>query len=69
MYAFSMKTIGVFDGCSVDDKRKRIKKYALSNENALVWTEPKTALSHIQAWPAPKSGLVSLAEPLKNWLN
>ena len=38
MYAFSMKMISVFDRCSVDDRRKRIEKYAISNENALAWT-------------------------------
>ena len=27
--------------CSLDDKRKRIEKYAFSNENASVWTGPK----------------------------
>ena len=41
MYAFSMKTISVFDRCSVDDRRKRIEKYEFTNENALVWTGPK----------------------------
>ena len=40
MYAFSTKTIIVFDRCSVDDRPKRIEKYAFSNENALVWTGP-----------------------------
>ena len=38
MYAFSMKTISVFDRSSVDDSRKRIEKYAFSNENPLVWS-------------------------------
>lgn len=33
MYAFSMKTMSVFDRLSVDGRRKRIKKYTLSNEN------------------------------------
>ena len=27
--------------CSVDDRRKRVKKYASSNENALVWIGPQ----------------------------
>ena len=32
----------VFDRISVDGRQKRIKKYAFSYENALVWTGPKT---------------------------
>ena len=32
--------IGVSGLFSVDDRQKRIKKYAFSNENALAWMEP-----------------------------
>ena len=32
----------------MDERRKRRKKYAFSNENALVWTGPKYILLGIQ---------------------
>ena len=35
--------VGIFGRFSVDDRRKRIKKYAFSNENALVWIGPINA--------------------------
>ena len=37
---FSQTYTSVFDRISADGRRKRIKKYAFSNENALVWTGP-----------------------------
>ena len=37
----SFSNVCVFDRGSVHDRRKRIEKYAFSNENALVWTRPK----------------------------
>jgi hypothetical protein len=42
MYAFLMKTRSVFGRFSMDSSRKSIRKYAFSNENALVWTGPYT---------------------------
>ena len=37
MYAFSLKTMSVFDRLSVDDSaEKRFKKYAFSIEKAMV---------------------------------
>ena len=40
-----MKTLSVFNRCSVDDRRKRMEKCAFANENqdenALVWTGPE----------------------------
>ena len=43
--------IGVFGRFSVGDRRKRIKTYAFSNVNALVWMEPKnhTGASQVTA--------------------
>ena len=38
MYTFSMKMMSVCDRVSVNSKRK---KYAFSNENALVWARPQ----------------------------
>ena len=38
--AFSVNTLSVFERISVDGRPKRIKMYAFSNENALVWTGP-----------------------------
>ena len=35
---FSWVKVSVFHRISVDDRRKRIQKYAFSNENGLVWT-------------------------------
>ena len=39
---FSRVKVSVFHRISVDDRRKRIQKYAYSNENGLVWTGPDT---------------------------
>ncbi len=40
--AFSVNTLSVFERISVDGRPKRIEMDAFSNENALVWTGPKT---------------------------
>ena len=37
--------IGVFGRFSVDDRRQRIKTYAFSNENALLWIGPEISLA------------------------
>ena len=41
---FSKTYTSVFDRISVDGRQKRIKKYAFSNENALVWTGPEMVM-------------------------
>ena len=43
--------IGGFGRFSVDDKRKRLKKYAFSNENVLVWMELETSFSVVHKIP------------------
>ena len=47
MYAFlfwsTFKSIFIAQGISMDGRPKRIKMYAFSNENALVWIRPKSA--------------------------
>ena len=48
MYAFSMKTITVSDRFSVEARRCVFEMYALSNENALVWTGPEYTLNTIK---------------------
>ena len=62
MYAFSMKTISVFDRYSVDDGRKRIEMYTFSNENALVWTGPGHVLSSARGLKATCVGTCSRAQ-------
>ena len=42
--ASSVNTLSVFERISVDGRPKRIKMYAFSNENALVWTGPEAQL-------------------------
>ena len=37
---FSWDKVSVFHRIRVDDRRKRMQKYAFSNENGLVWTGP-----------------------------
>ena len=38
--AFSVNMLSVFERINLDGRPKRIEMYALSNENALVWTGP-----------------------------
>ena len=53
----------------VDNRRKRIKKYAFSYKNALVWSEPQTAticrqtLNKVYATPNPCGHVTLLSLP------